>query len=192
METRYGNAFVERYSVIPAEFSNGHFPIITIFTAMFMHGGLVHLLGNMLYLYIFGDNVEDNLGKGRFLLFYLLCGIGATIAQIAANPSSTVPNLGASGAIAGVLAAYLILFPRNRVRVLMIFFVMTVSAWFVLGLWVATQIFSAYTDIFHHSATEKGGVAFMAHVGGFFTGVVLVFIFRRKQAAAGISQRLQA
>jgi membrane associated rhomboid family serine protease len=148
---------------------------------MFLHGGWAHLIGNMLYLYVFGDNVEDNFGRARFLLFYLLCGIGATLAQVLVDPASTMPMIGASGAISGVLAAYLFLFPRNRVRVLMGFFFVYVSAWLVLGLWIATQLFAGYTDVFHREAHPEGGVAYFAHIGGFVTGVILVFVFRKRR-----------
>lgn len=187
MELQGGEAFVERYSVIPAHFTHGVPPVLTILWAMFMHGGWAHLLGNMLYLYIFGDNVEDNFGKGKYLLFYLICGAVASVAQIAVMPNSTIPNLGASGAISGVLAAYLVLYPKNRVRVLMGYFVIHVSAWLVLGLWIGTQLLSGYTDIFNHTATQEGGIAYMAHIGGFFAGIILTFVFRRRQATYGLT-----
>src|SRR5947207_369535 len=117
LELQNGDEFVRHYSIIPVDFLSGRQSILNIFTSMFEHGGIAHIAGNMLYLFIFGDNVEDNLGKGKFLIFYLLCGIAAMLAQTFAMPDSTIPSLGASGAIAGVLAAYLILFPHNRVRV---------------------------------------------------------------------------
>jgi membrane associated rhomboid family serine protease len=191
LELQYGDAFVYQYSIIPAKLFSGEQSYFNVISSMFLHGGIAHIFGNMLYLYIFGDNVEDNLGKGKFLLFYMLCGACAMLAQAYADPTSTIPNIGASGAIAGVLAGYLILFPRNRVRVLVFFpFTMTVSAWVVLGLWIATQLLSGWTSQFNHAATEQGGIAYMAHVGGFFTGVILTFLFRRKQAQKGVAHRL--
>jgi membrane associated rhomboid family serine protease len=149
-----------------------------------MHGGWLHILGNMLYLWIFGDNIEDNFGHGKFVIFYLICGFAASFAQIAADPNSPVPSLGASGAIAGVLGAYLVMFPRNRVRNLVFlgFFVTFIElpAVIVLGFWIVIQIISQYTASFSHTA-ESGGVAYMAHIGGFVTGLLLSFIFRNRQ-----------
>jgi membrane associated rhomboid family serine protease len=142
---------------------------------MFMHAGWVHLIGNMLYLWIFGDNVEDRLGHGLFLLFYILCGIGATFAQLLFSMSSNVPNLGASGAIAGVLGAYLIMFPKQRVNVLMGRGVIPMSALIVIGFWIVLQLFSGFDSITNASA-QGGGVAYMAHVGGFVTGAILTFL----------------
>ncbi|MDP4200045.1 MAG: rhomboid family intramembrane serine protease [Bacteroidota bacterium] len=191
LEVSRGEAFLIHYSLIPAAFFHGQQPIFNLFSSMFLHGGFAHIFGNMLYLYIFGDNVEDNLGKVKFFLFYMLCGVAAMLAQALAIPDSTVPNIGASGAIAGVLAAYLILYPRNRIRVLIFFpFTMTMSAWFVLGLWIATQLLSGWTSTYHHAATAQGGIAYMAHVGGFFTGVILTFVFRRHEAKQGTMHRL--
>ncbi len=166
-------AFIERWTVVPARLiadPAGNF--LTIFTAMFMHAGWLHLLGNMLYLWIFGDNVEDRLGHGKFLIFYLLCGIAATFAQVFVNQNSTVPNLGASGAIAGVLAAYLLMFPRARVRVLMWMFVIPLPAIIVIGFWALLQFASGFGAIAGQSA-DAGGIAYMAHVGGFIAGLVL-------------------
>jgi len=157
---------------------------LTILTSMFMHGGLMHIAGNMLYLWIFGDNVEDNFGHGKFLLFYLLCGIAASMAQIFVDPNSTIPSLGASGAIAGVLGAYLIMFPKNRVRNLLflgfIFTTIELPAVVVLGFWIVLQIFSQYTAM-ASARHASGGVAYMAHIGGFAAGLVLCFLFRRRQ-----------
>ena len=154
---------------------------LTLLTAMFMHGGWMHIIGNMLYLWIFGDNIEDNFGHGKFVIFYLVCGLAASFAQILVDPTSKIPNLGASGAIAGVLGAYLIMFPRNRVRTLLplgiLFTTVELPAVVVLGFWIVIQIFSQYTASFQHS---QGGVAYMAHIGGFATGVVLCFLFRRR------------
>lgn len=191
LEMQGGDAFIYKYSVIPADFTSGNFPAHTLFTSMFLHGGWGHLIGNMLYLYVFGDNIEDNMGKGRFLVFYLLCGLAADVSQIAVTPNSTIPTLGASGAISGVLAGYLILFPRNRVRVLMGFFVMHIGAWLVLGLWIATQLISGYTDLFRTTASEEGGIAYMAHIGGFFAGLILTFFLRRREATLGLQERFR-
>ena len=181
LEEQYGDAFVMHWSVIPLDFTTGLPPLQTLITAMFLHAGWAHLLGNMLYLFVFGDNVEDRLGKLRYVVFYLLCGVIAFGAQIAVYPDSNVPNLGASGAISGVLAAYLFLFPKNKVRVLLGWFVARINAWFVLGLWIATQFFAGYGDLFHHAAHETGGVAYMAHIGGFIAGAVLLMVFKPKK-----------
>ena len=191
LELQGGDAFVLRYSAVPSALLSGEQSPIVILTSMFIHGGWMHLLGNMLYLYVFGDNVEDDLGKIKYLIFYLLCGVAAMVAQVLVNPSSDIPSLGASGAIAGVLAAYIILFPRNKIRVLIFFpFTWRMSAWFVLGLWIITQLSAGYTDIFSHQGNQTGGVAYMAHIGGFFTGVILTFVFRSRRAASGVAQRL--
>src|SRR6185295_16892483 len=138
--------------------------LVTVFTSMFMHGGWLHIAGNMLYLWIFGDNVEDRFGHVKFLLFYLLCGIAATAAQVAVNANSNVPNLGASGAIAGVLAAYLVLFPKGQVRVLMGRGIVPMPALAVIGLWIVLQFINGIGSIAH--TAETGGVAYMAHIGG--------------------------
>jgi membrane associated rhomboid family serine protease len=157
---------------------------LTLLTAMFMHGSWLHILGNMLYLWIFGDNIEDNFGHGKFVLFYLICGLAASFAQIAMDPSSPIPSLGASGAIAGVLGAYLVMFPHNRVRniVFLGFFITTIElpALVVLGFWIVLQVIEQYTSSFS-AATHSGGVAYMAHIGGFATGLLLSFIFRKRQ-----------
>ena len=148
----------------------------TIFTSMFMHAGWLHLGGNMLYLWIFGDNVEDSFGHLKFLVFYLLCGIAATAAQLAFSAGSNVPNLGASGAIAGVLGAYILLFPRGQVKVLMGRGVIPMPALVVIGLWIVLQFVSGIGSI--SNSAETGGVAYMAHIGGFVAGFVLTFLFR--------------
>jgi membrane associated rhomboid family serine protease len=140
---------------------------------MFMHAGWLHLGGNMLYLWIFGDNVEDRFGHIKFIIFYLLCGIAATFAQLAFSTGSNVPNLGASGAIAGVLGAYIVMFPKGRISVLQGSQVIPVSALIVIGFWFVLQIFSSVGSV-----TETGGVAYIAHVGGFIAGVLLAFLFR--------------
>jgi membrane associated rhomboid family serine protease len=151
-------------------------PELTIFTSMFLHGGLMHLAGNMLYLWIFGNNVEDSMGHLRFVAFFLLCGIAAAGAQIMLAPESTVPMIGASGGVSGVLGAYLLLYPHSRILVFIpIAFVLRLPAMFVLGLWFLLQFTNAlFAD------PEVGGVAFGAHVGGFVAGMVLVLLFRRR------------
>ena len=148
----------------------------TVFTSMFMHAGWLHLGGNMLYLWIFGDNVEDSFGHVKFLIFYLLCGIAATLAQLAFSAGSNVPNLGASGAIAGVLGAYILLFPRGQVKVLMGRGVIPMPALVVIGMWIVLQFVSGIGSI--SNSAETGGVAYMAHIGGFIAGVVLTFVLR--------------
>ncbi len=158
--------------------------VAPIFTSMFLHGGWMHLIGNMLYLWIFGDNVEDRLGHGRYLVFYLLCGIGASLAHIWFNPASKLPSLGASGAIAGVLSAYLISYPRARVLVLLplffIFPVIEVPALFFLGFWFLQQFFYGVFSL-GVSAVQTGGVAWWAHIGGFLSGAVLLCILAPKR-----------
>lgn len=153
-------------------------PVATILTSMFMHGGWMHLLGNMLYLWIFGDNVEDAMGHGRFLLFYILCGVAAALAQAVPDPQSTVPMIGASGAISGVLGAYLLLYPHARVLVVVplgfIMQTMRLPAGIVLALWFGLQFLS------NLMSQTQGGVAFRAHIGGFIAGMVLVGLFKRR------------
>jgi membrane associated rhomboid family serine protease len=184
MELNRGDDFIRTWAFIPGEFADDPAgEIQTVFTAMFMHGGWMHLFGNMLYLWIFGDNVEDNFGSLPFLLFYLLCGVIATFAQMAAMPGSSIPNLGASGAIAGVLAAYLVLFPRGRVTVAIAFGgIAHVPAIFAIGLWIVLQLVSGIGSIANSAQTgDVGGVAYMAHIGGFVAGAVLVFVFRQRR-----------
>ena len=185
VELSGGDAFIERWSVVQRRLmSNPGADFITVFTSMFMHGGWVHLGGNMLYLWIFGDNVEDRFGHAKFLLFYLLCGIAATFAQVFFSAGSNVPNLGASGAIAGVLAAYIVLFPRGQVKVLMGRGVVPMPALVVIGLWIVLQFISGIGSI--AQTAETGGVAYMAHIGGFVAGLVLTFLFggRRTEVTA--------
>jgi membrane associated rhomboid family serine protease len=176
IELSSGDLFIQRWSVVPRRLMAnpaGDFP--TVFTSMFMHGGWMHLLGNMLYLWIFGDNVENRFGHIKFLIFYFLCGIAATVAQVAVNANSNIPNLGASGAIAGVLGAYILMFPKGQVRVLMARSVVNMPAFVVLGLWIVLQFVNSIGAI--TQSAETGGVAYMAHVGGFVAGLVLAFIF---------------
>ena len=185
LELNGGEPFIEQWSVVPRRLiQNPGGDFITIFTSMFMHGGWLHLGGNMLYLWIFGDNVEDRFGHAKFMLFYLLCGIAATFAQVAFSTGSNIPNLGASGAIAGVLGAYLILFPRGNVKVLMGRSVVPMPALVVIGLWIVLQFINGVGSITQSS--ETGGVAYMAHIGGFVAGLVLTFVFggRRIEAPA--------
>jgi membrane associated rhomboid family serine protease len=177
VELSGGDAFIGTWAFVPSRFlANpvGDFP--TIFTSMFMHAGWVHLGGNMLYLWIFGDNVEDRFGHIPFIFFYLLCGLAATFAQLAFSIGSDVPNLGASGAIAGVLGAYILLFPQGKVRVLQGQQVIQVSALIVIGLWIVLQFFSGIGSI--TNGADTGGVAYMAHIGGFAAGFLLTFLFR--------------
>jgi membrane associated rhomboid family serine protease len=177
VELSSGDAFIERWSVVPRRLlANPVADFITIFTAMFMHGGWMHLLGNMLYLWIFGDNVEDRLGHFRYLVFYILCGIAATFAQVLVDPNSNIPNLGASGAIAGVLGAYLLMFPRGSVRVMMGRGIIPMPALIVIGFWALLQFLSGFGAIASTEQTGGGGVAYMAHVGGFVAGLVLAVI----------------
>jgi membrane associated rhomboid family serine protease len=163
----------------------GPVPIqLTLLSSMFMHGSWMHIIGNMLYLWIFGDQIEDLLGKVRFVLFYLLCGLLAGIAQVAMDPESIIPNLGASGAIAGVLGAYLVKYPTNGVRVIFINAVQVMPAFLVLGAWIALQVVEQWNSL---AVKSSGGVAYMAHIGGFVAGMVLVFVFSglRRTSAGG-------
>jgi membrane associated rhomboid family serine protease len=177
---------VYQFALIPASFTGGLSlgDIADVFTGMFMHAGLAHLAGNMLYLWIFGDNVEDSMGPILYLVFYLVGGVVASLTYILTNPTSQVPAVGASGAIAAVLGAYLVLFPRSRVATLIplgIFLrVMTVPAVFVLGLWFVLQLFSGVLSL---GGPDVGGVAFWAHAGAFVAGVVMALLFgkRRRQ-----------
>ncbi|PKN87117.1 MAG: rhomboid family intramembrane serine protease [Chloroflexi bacterium HGW-Chloroflexi-8] len=179
-----GDAFIEKWAFVPSRFlANPIGDSITIFTSMFMHGGWVHLGGNMLYLWIFGDNVEDRYGHVKFLVFYLICGIAATLAQLAFSTGSNIPNLGASGAIAGVLGAYILMFPKGRVNVLMGRGVIPMPALVVIGFWIVLQLFSGIGSI--ANTAETGGVAYMAHIGGFAAGIVMTFLFGR---SSGVKQ----
>jgi membrane associated rhomboid family serine protease len=158
--------------------------VLPLFTSMFLHGGWLHFLGNMLYLWVFGDNVEDRLGHFRFLIFYLVCGLAAAALHIVTNSTSRVPTVGASGAIAGVLGAYLVLFPRARVLTLVpIFFffqLMELPAVIFIGIWFIIQFFSGAFSLTVGSGGNLGGTAYWAHVGGFAAGIILVLRYRRK------------
>ncbi|HEY7447935.1 MAG TPA: rhomboid family intramembrane serine protease [Vicinamibacterales bacterium] len=170
--------FFRAYGVVPAIFS---WP--TVLTSMFLHGGWLHFLGNMLYLWIFGDNVEDRLGHARYTVFYLLCGTVAALAQVWTRPDSMIPTIGASGAIAGVMGAYFVLFPHSRVLTLIPLLVfwelLEIPAIFFLGIWFVMQLFSGVGSL--AAAGDTGGVAFWAHVAGFVAGLGGVFVFRRRQ-----------
>jgi membrane associated rhomboid family serine protease len=175
---------VYQFALIPAQVSSGlDFGDITdIFTSMFMHAGFAHIAGNMLYLWIFGDNVEDSMGHAKYLLFYLAGGTVASLAHIFTNPASQIPTVGASGAIAAVLGAYLVLYPQSRVLTLIPlgFFLRmtTVPAVIVLGLWFVLQLFSGVMSM---GGPDVGGVAFWAHIGGFLAGVVLAKLFANRR-----------
>jgi len=177
-------ALIYQFALIPASFTSGIGlgDISSIFTSMFMHAGLAHLGGNMLYLWIFGDNVEDSMGHGRFLIFYIIGGIVASLTHIFTNPTSMIPTVGASGAIAAVLGAYLVLYPRARVLTIIPlgFFLRmtTIPAAIVLGLWFVLQLFSGVLSM---GGPDVGGVAFWAHIGGFVSGVVLAKIFAKRR-----------
>jgi membrane associated rhomboid family serine protease len=172
------DVFLATWALIPAQFH-----LVTMVTSMFLHGGFLHVAGNMLYLWIFGDNVEDRMGHGRFLLFYLLCGAAAAIAQTLMQPDSLIPMVGASGAIAGVMGAYFVLYPHSRIVTLVpIFFfiqLVEIPALFFLGIWFLMQFLSGVGSL--TSATSGGGVAFWAHVAGFAAGLIGVFVFRKPE-----------
>jgi len=174
--------FLQVYGVVPA-----YFVPSTLITSMFLHGSWSHVIGNMWYLWIFGDNVEDRLGHGRFVVFYLLCGIAAAFGQIVLDPESTLPMIGASGAIAGVMGAYFVLYPQSRVLTLIpliIFWeIIELPAIMLLGFWFLMQLFSAGAIAVTASTggAGSGGVAFMAHVAGFVVGMMAGFVFRRRQ-----------
>ncbi len=207
LQLSLGDTFTNGYATVPFEITHGQdligpqtiavggqsitipeapgpSPIyLTLLTSMFMHGGWMHILGNMLYLWIFGDNVEDRVGHGRFIVFYLLCGVAAALAQTMIDPQSEIPMVGASGAIAGVLGAYLIMFPHSRVLTLIPLFiiweVVEVPAVIVLGLWFVIQLFSGVGSL--ATMHQGGGVAFWAHIAGFITGMALIFVFKRPE-----------
>ncbi len=175
--------FVRQYALIPREVSRGT-DLFTFVTSMFLHGGFGHIIGNMLFLHIFGDNLEDALGKIRFLLFYLIAGIGGSLLQVMVQPGVTIPNLGASGAISGIMAGYLILFPTHRVDMLFTFGYFlrraTVPAYTMIFYWFAIQFISGLGSL-PALADATGGVAYFAHIGGFLTGLVLIFLMPRKR-----------
>ena len=172
------NQFLTAFGVVP-----GAFAWPTLVTSMFLHGSWSHVIGNMWYLWIFGDNVEDNVGHGRFIVFYLMCGAAAALGQVAVDPISTLPTIGASGAIAGVMGAYFVLYPHSRVLTLIpwIFIqIVELPAIVLLGFWFLMQLFSAGTVAMTAASHGSGGVAFAAHVVGFLVGVGGVFVFRKR------------
>jgi membrane associated rhomboid family serine protease len=186
-----GRAAVYALGFIPAVLSgNAELPpqlvwvpsSLTVFTSMFLHGGFLHLAGNMLYLWIFADNVEDSMGHGRFILFYVLCGVAAALAQAAPELGSTIPMIGASGAVSGILGAYVLLYPHARILVVVplvvIFYTLRLPAIIVLGIWFAIQLMSSLA-----APAVGGGVAFRAHLGGFIAGVLLIRLFAVRQPA---------
>jgi len=180
----YNQLIVDRFALIPADVTSFFSPssYFNIFTSMFMHAGLAHVGGNMLYLWIFGDNVEERLGSGRYLIFYLLGGVIASITHILTNPTSTIPTVGASGAIAAVLGAYLVLFPRQKVYTLIpLGFWLRITllpASLVLGVWFLFQFFQGVVT---YGGPDVGGVAFWAHIGGFVSGIILGLLFKKPE-----------
>jgi membrane associated rhomboid family serine protease len=180
-------SFIEAWGVVPREYSAGQdlppsipYPFwTTLLTSMFLHGGWGHLGGNMLFLWIFGDNIEHRIGHLRFLLFYLVCGLAAGIAHILFNSGSSIPTVGASGAISGVLGGYLLLFPRNRVYVLTWGGVAAVPAMLMLGFWILMQFINGFGAV--AETPETGGVAYLAHIGGFVAGMLMAPLFSPRQ-----------
>jgi membrane associated rhomboid family serine protease len=167
---------------LPLAFQTSFPNVITLITSMFLHGGILHLLGNMLYLWIFGDNVEGLMGPFRFLVFYILCGLVATLGHVLMTPNSIIPMVGASGAISGVLGAYVLRFPRARVHVVVILIIIIrvfrVPAWVILGFWFVMQLFNGLLSM---EQGANSGVAWFAHIGGFVIGMLLVFFFEKKE-----------
>ena len=176
LELMRGDAFVMQWSAIPAQIISGHH-WITIFTAMFMHGSWSHIIGNMIFLWAFGPKIEDAMGHGRYLLFYLAGGLVAMLAQILADPHSTVPNLGASGAIAAVMGGFIVTYPRDRIKAVLFIFVFVritfIPAALLIGFWFLTQLVHAGAV----AQVQTGGVAYLAHVGGFVFGAVTARLF---------------
>jgi membrane associated rhomboid family serine protease len=178
---------VQAFGTVPFEITHGEDigppgpqPIyLTLLTSMFMHANWMHLGGNMLFLWVFGDNLEDRMGPARFILFYLLCGLAASAAQIVLNPDGRIPGIGASGAIAGVMGGYLLLYPHARIRTIGRFGIIFVPAWMMLGFWILTQILAGAAQ---WGGKEMGGVAYAAHLGGFIAGLLLVHLFARGEA----------
>jgi membrane associated rhomboid family serine protease len=188
LELAGGDAFINRWSLVPADIVAGR-NWITIMTSMFMHAGLVHILGNMIFFWVFGPEIEDVMGAARYLVFYLLGGLAATFAQVVIDLTSTVPNLGASGAIAAVMGAFLITYPRDRIRTVLLFGwfarVTFVPAILLVGMWFLTQVFSQVGAMVE---MQTGGVAYMAHIGGFVFGMVFARLFesRRRRVEQGL------
>jgi len=184
VELARGDAFVTKWALIPQEISSGHH-LITIFTAMFMHASWSHIIGNMIFLWAFAPVIEDAMGPGRYAAFYLLGGVAASLGQVAVSPHSTIPNLGASGAIAAVMGAFLVTFPRDQIRsILVIFFFVTVtyiSAVVLIGVWFIYQLLNVGTV----AAAQTGGVAYVAHVSGLVFGAVFARLFEDPNRIAG-------
>jgi len=176
LELLRGDAFVMQWSAIPAQIISGHH-WITVFTAMFMHGSWSHIIGNMIFLWAFGPEIEDAMGRGRYLIFYLVGGLVAMLAQIVADPRSTVPNLGASGAIAAVMGAFIVTYPRDRIKAVLFIFVFVritfIPAALLIGFWFLTQLVHAGAV----AQVQTGGVAYLAHVGGFVFGALTSRLF---------------
>ena len=182
VEQSLGQPFVRHWAFTPRQFFAdpfGHFP--TLITAMFLHGSWLHLIGNMAYLWTFGDNIEDDFGHFPFLVFYILAGIAAMIAQGAYTPHSALPSLGASGAIAGVLGAYLVMFPNGTVKFLTNQGIIRVPALIAIGGWIALQFISVGGELVRTHPPSVGGIAYVAHIGGFIAGIILSFFFRSRQ-----------
>ena len=183
LELMNGEAFVTQWSAIPAQITSGHH-WITILTAMFMHGSWSHIIGNMIFLWAFAPEIEDAMGRGRYLIFYLLGGLAAMLAQVAADPHSTVPNLGASGAIAAVMGAFIVTYPRDQIKSVLFIFVFErikfIPAALLIGVWFLSQLFHAGA-VAH---TQTGGVAYLAHVGGFIFGAVTARWFEGRRPIA--------
>ncbi|MBZ5576687.1 MAG: rhomboid family intramembrane serine protease [Acidobacteriia bacterium] len=172
------NAFIFTWGLVPDQFH-----LANVFTSMFLHGGWLHVLGNMWFLWIFGDNIEDILGHGKYLLFYLACGVAAGMSQVILSPGSRVPMVGASGAIAGVMGAYMVKFPQSRIHTLIFYIFITtieVPAWVMLIYWFFIQLVSGVGSI-GTSQISQGGTAFFAHIGGFIAGIGLIFLMRPKE-----------
>ncbi len=184
LELAGGDQFVATWAATPAVITSGH-AWVTIFTSMFMHGSWSHIIGNMIFLWAFGPEIEDAMGRGRYLVFYLLGGLVSMGAQIAASPMSTVPSLGASGAIAAVMGAFLVTYPRDRIRSLLFLFIFVrvtyIPAGLLVGFWFLTQLVHAGTVA---GAQQQGGVAYMAHVGGFIFGAVFARLFEDQRRLA--------
>ncbi len=171
------NDFIAVFGMVP-----DNFRWLSVLTSMFLHSGWMHLLGNMLFLWVFGDNIEDILGRGKFLLFYLLCGVAAALGQYAINPDSRVPMIGASGAIAGVMGAYMVKFPHARISMIgwfVIIFTFDLPAWMVLLYWLGIQFLSGVGSI-ADTMSGRGGTAFFAHIGGFLAGMLIIQLFKTR------------
>lgn len=194
------NHFIFDFGLVPCEYTSHCHAYagtpspfyVTMFTSMFMHSGWLHILGNMLYLWVFGDNIENAMGHVRYLLFYLLCGLAANGLEIATATNSAIPGIGASGAIAGVLGAYLMLFPGSRVGTLIplaiIFIPVRLPAWVLIGFWFVLQFISGVAVLSDKAAQASGGVAYWAHVGGFVAGAILIWLFRQKHRTAPLQR----